>query len=256
MYPLIISFGELKVYSYPLFIGFAWGFAFQIAQYLITKLDIKFERFKFFTICLFIISWVGAKVFFLIFSSTEHMQLHLVSSNFWLGGGFVFYGGLLFGMLFIIFYSLFVDKTLKGEKLIILLPALTFGHAIGRIGCLLAGCCYGKETSSALSIHLHDAFRYPVQLYEAFLLVVLGAVITKLIFKKIKHDLIISLYFIYYSVMRFILEFFRGDLVRGMFFDLLSTSQIVSVFIFVLAIIYLISKVNKEGSYEDIYKNG
>ena len=240
MYPLIISFGELRVYTYPLFIGFAWGFAFQFAQYLINKLNITFDHFKIFTIGLFAISWVGAKIFFLIFSLTENFRQHLVSSYFWLGGGFVFYGGLITGVLFVILYRWLVDKTLTREKLIVLLPALTFGHAIGRIGCLLAGCCYGKETSSFLSIHVHDAFRHPVQLYEAILLMILGVVITKLIFKKINSDLIIALYFIYYSVIRFLLEFFRGDQVRGIFFDLLSTSQIVSIFILASAIIYLI----------------
>ncbi|OFZ25158.1 MAG: hypothetical protein A2381_12000 [Bdellovibrionales bacterium RIFOXYB1_FULL_37_110] len=242
MQPLIISFGEFKVYSYPLFIGFAWGLAFQITQFFINKLDIEFKRFKLFTLGLFVVSWVGAKVFFLIFSSMENFRHHLISSYFWLGGGFVFYGGLLAGVLFVIFYCMFVDKTLTGDKLIVLLPALAYGHAIGRIGCLLAGCCYGQETSSFFSIQLHGASRYPVQLYESILLVILGVIVTKLIFKKNNHDLIISFYFIYYAVMRFILEFFRGDQVRGIFFNLLSASQIVSIFILTLVIIYLTRK--------------
>ena len=123
-------------------------------------------------------------------------------------------------------------------------------HFWGRIGCFFAGCCYGKITESwigvcfpdnmELEIMHHGTKCYPTQLFEAFALVLILAIL-KFVKKKFKT------YLFLYSCFRFILEFFRGDN-RGYLSDYLSPAQIVSVTILTVMIflefLLLFKKIN------------
>jgi len=147
----------------------------------------------------------------------------LFASNFWLGGGFVFYGGLLAGGMFVILFARF-SKNFSYEYLWPVLPALTFGHAIGRIGCFLAGCCYGLPTSSFLAIHLHGDLRYPTQLLEACGLLILGLL---MLFSKQTKRTLAAHYLIGYGGLRLVMESLRGDIIRG-YWGLFTPSQWIS----------------------------
>ena len=116
-------------------------------------------------------------------------------------------------------------------------------HAFGRIGCFLAGCCYGipycgyfnvvfpKNSFAPQGINL-----FPIQLCEAFFLILLSFFLLYLTLKnKSRHMVLIYLFC--YSIIRFILEFLRYDSARGkvLFF---STSQWISLIILIYTIIY------------------
>lgn len=154
-------------------------------------------------------------------------------------GGMVFYGGLIGGLIAAKIYckSMKLDFMLYADAYT---PAIPLFHAFGRIGCFLGGCCYGMECE--FGILYNGVVRLPVQLIEcvcnlilAFLLVYLGR-------KKLKKGSVLALYLIIYPVVRFTLEFFRGDEIRGFLFGI-STSQWVSIALFVVGIIMLL-KVN------------
>lgn len=163
-------------------------------------------------------------------------------------GEIVFYGGFLGGLVAILIYCRkFKVDTFRLFD--IFAPAVAAGHAIGRIGCLLGGCCYGIEVSNSHPF----AIIYPsvsqgapagvallaVPLMEAVFLLVLAVVLVFLVLKLKKVGYVTTLYLLAYSAWRFIIEFFRGDVARGGV-GFLSTSQIISVFIFISGIVYFL----------------
>ncbi len=226
--------------------GLAWGVAHNFARKILVQDRQKFSTgsFSVFFIALFLSAWVGAKALFVLLSGK--MEL-IQDNNFWAGGGFVFYGGLMGGLLFVIAYNHFT-KRMDISDLAALTVPIAFAHGIGRIGCFLAGCCYGTVTKIDWSIHLHNEDRHPTQLYEAFGLFVIAIILRKLLLQKNSPSKIILTYFIFYASLRFVLEFFRGDIIRGKY-GLFSTSQIVSFSI--LIIIIFISVIRWRGRKTD-----
>ena len=161
-------------------------------------------------------------------------------------GGSVFYGGAIGGFFFAIWYikSYGVDPVKYFNALIVSVP---LGHAIGRVGCFLAGCCYGHETDSIFGVvfpvgpaHLHESGHvHPTQLYEVGFNLIIFAVLMYFFYKWKKHKAYIfpAMYLMMYSVARFINEFFRGDEYRGVL--VLSTSQWISIGMLIFGIFLL-----------------
>ena len=163
-------------------------------------------------------------------------------------GGSVFYGGLLGGLLTGYIYC--KRKKLEIKKYSNLLaPFIPLFHAFGRIGCFLMGCCYGIESKIGIWYPIHNEGSiiykniFPVQLVESLCDLILFTILYKL-YKKQKQNLM-SIYLISYSSIRFVLEFLRGDVARGFIFGI-STSQLISIVIFIVTVIYLIIKNKKQ----------
>lgn len=149
--------------------------------------------------------------------------------------GFVFYGGLTGAIVGIIIFS----RTSKFNFFTIsnvVCPALPAFHSFGRIGCLFAGCCYGKQIKHGF-YHLWKepgVYRIPIQLIESVFLVLITILIFWLDKKKIDIPLL-YIYLLVYAIGRFIIEEFRGDILRGIWLGL-STSQWVSMIYIFLSI--------------------
>jgi len=239
--PILFESSFFTLYAYPLFMGLSWGVGFYLTRYL-------FETFKLDTKSLlplfggiFASSWIGAKVFFLLFSSQNKISQYLYADEFWLGGGFVFYGGLIFGIIFYFIYSLWLKK-FPFEESKILVPGLVFGHAIGRVGCFLTGCCFGTSCDLPWAVHMHGEWIHPVQLYEAFGLFAIGFLVLKWVNQKKENFFVITRYLMLYSLLRFVVEHFRGDLIRGVYWFDLSTSQMISLALFISSIAAVLVK--------------
>lgn len=167
--------------------------------------------------------------------------------------GIVFYGGLI-GML--ITYVCCIRSRLIGDKdycvLDILAVTMPLFHTISRVGCFLGGCCFGKQSDSALSV-LYTTIengvitteqRIPIQLIEvAFNLCLFLYLLYLLCKKSWRKEHILYKYLLIYSVGRFFLEFGRGDTVRGLICGV-SFSQVISVMIWIFIIRMFIK--NKE----------
>lgn len=244
MIPYIFVFNE-KIFLYPFMMGAAWGVGYHLSKVL----NEKYKNFKSFNVVflgIFLSSWIGSKVFYLLTVDTSMKNEIAQTTNFWLGGGFVFYGGLIGALTFVIIYNK-TKKTSWGD-FNIFIPSLLIGHAIGRVGCFLAGCCFGTELSKKyfFSHFLHGAHRFPVQLLESVLLII-GSVYFIKCFKNRSLDYVLN-YFFFYAVVRFITELYRGDLFRGIWFDLISTSQIISLALVLVFLIYKAKSLNKISS--------
>lgn len=168
-------------------------------------------------------------------------------------GGMVFYGGFIGGALGVIVYCKKIDKSLNtNEFLDIYAVLIPLFHTFGRIGCFLGGCCYGIESDFGFTVHnntlnplINDVNRFPVQLVEAGCNVLIFLALLYLFKKNIMKDKLIYVYMLIYPVVRFSLEFLRGDTYRGIFFGL-STSQWISIILFIFSITMLIVKRNKK----------
>ena len=117
-------------------------------------------------------------------------------------------------------------------------PILPFFHIFGRIGCFLAGCCYGIPASWGF-MYPHETFtRLPLPLIEAVCNLVI--LTTLLLFEKYcsPRGYHLPFYGILYGITRFVLEFFRGDSARGVW--LLSTSQWISIAVVLGSVIWTI----------------
>ena len=170
------------------------------------------------------IDWKG------VFSSLD-------SFSFFLNSGFVFYGGLI-GALLSLFWARLIHKCSFFPLLENVAFVLPLTHAIGRIGCLLVGCCYGIIYDGFLAIRYSWSPypRFPVQLLEAFLLFLLF--LSLLIYRMKDGKYSLEIYLISYSVIRFFTEFFRGDSERGVFLNL-GLSQWISIAMFIFSFLLL-----------------
>ena len=226
------TIGSLTLFTYPLLLGVNIGLAYRLIQYFQTEEGKPISSVRVYFPALLGFTWLGSKVLYLVTSFGIDQSELALKPSFWLGGGLVFYGGLIGGGIFSWLY--FTSNKISYKRISFLAVIMSFTHALGRIGCFLAGCCFGIESDSFISVHIHHADRIPVQLFEAFCLILLGLYLWKL-WRDNKKENIFFIYFISYSIIRFILEFLRDDQIRGVFQGL-STSQWISILIFSLAL--------------------
>lgn len=160
-------------------------------------------------------------------------------------GGLVFYGAFIAGIptasLLMLKYKLPFFKTWD-----IFATGMPLAHAISRIGCLLAGCCYGVPTdlpwgvtySDPLSAGPHDVARHPTQIYESLALFAIAGICNLYFSRRRADGQVMLLYLVLYAVARSVVEQFRGDADRGFLLGgLLSFSQGVSIVVAVVAIV-------------------
>ncbi len=242
MHPILFHFGSITVYTYGVLVatGVVLGLLYMRRQAPRAGLDP--EKTWNMGIYAILIALLLAKVW-LVFSDWNYYMAHpreiLSVATFQSGG--TFYGGVVGAILTIVLYAHFQKMPLL-SVMDTSAAALPLGHAIGRLGCFAAGCCYGKPTAvpwgvtftnptaaqiagTPLDVHLH-----PTQLYESgaeflnfLILVWLGGR------QRFKGQLL-GTYFLLYGAERGTIEFFRGDPGRTMLFhNSVSLMQLVSV---------------------------
>lgn len=192
-------------------------------------------------------AFIGAKLLYLIVFFDNIEWEHILDFEYFnslMQGGFVFYGGLIGGLLFALLAGK-IHKLPVKEYIIDYIFLIPFVHAFGRIGCFMAGCCYGipydgigavvfPEHSYALS----GISLFPVQLVEAFLLLFISLLILYLhLFRNSKYT--VETYSVLYGISRFILEYLRYDDFRGKL-GIFTTSQWISILLCVFTVVVLV----------------
>ena len=236
----LLTIGSFTIHGYGLMIGLGFACAYLLTDYRARKrqmnADLVFSLFVSSVVC----GMLGAKLFYYITILDEILADPGVILD--RTEGFVVYGGIIAGILG--GYAVCKWKKENFWKYFDLVaPAIALAQGFGRIGCLLAGCCYGKETDSALSITFHDSkfapngvALIPTQIYSSLLDFLNFAVLIYIAKKAEKDRIVAGCYLIFYSIGRFLLEFLRGDLIRGNV-GVLSTSQFISIFILAAGVI-------------------
>ncbi len=258
MLPTITIFGKIvAMYGLTIVIGIFIGIAIALLRrkrHNIDKDDIIFSA------CYAGIGLIiGAKLIYIItiipglianwdlISSDIHNLLYILTS------GFVFYGGLIGAVIG--YYIYCRQYKIDFIKLIDLMaPSIPIIHGIGRIGCFFAGCCYGIRYEG----YFHLIFKnspvapngialFPIQLLESMCNIVAGVLLIIYARKDRKPGQVIGLYIIYYSIARFLLEFLRGDIMRGVFLHV-STSQWISLAMLPIGLYLLLGHKEKKNN--------
>ena len=232
MYPELFSIGKFTIYTYGVLV--ALGF-FVGMQYIVkySKNIINKQQIYDFLFYVILIGIIGARIFYVLLNLPYYISNSLEILQVW-KGGLVYYGGFIAVLIFAFLYCRY--KKINIVKLMdVFAPALALGHTFGRIGCFFSGCCYGKNTDCFLAI----AHKHPTQLYEACGNLMIFFILHNFLKKSHKDGYVFVSYMLLYSILRFSVEFFRGD-DRGTFFLGLSPAQNISIIIFVIAIIILL----------------
>lgn len=189
-------------------------------------------------------AYFGARLFHVIFEMPEfYLKNPAEIFAFW-KGGYVYYGGVLFPLIFIYIYCR--KKNIKMITLTDLMaPGVALGTAVGRIGCLLQGCCYGHATTMPWGITFpfdtpdptpKGISLHPTQLYMSVGNLLIFVFLYFLGKKTQKQGVQTYSYLIIYGIGRSVIEFFREDFRGDLFSPYLSTSQLISLIVVIYAL--------------------
>ncbi len=241
MHPVLLKIGSFELASYGLMTALGYVAASLYLLPRLKKIGIDKDTFWNLIFIAFIGALAGSKLLYIIVSwpqlgTTLAEKLTNIVRDF--RYGFVFFGGMIVSVGALVWY-------IKKKKLPLLKTAdflivgLPLGHAFGRIGCFLAGCCYGRPTDLPWGVTFTDPHSlvppewlgiplHPTQLYECAGNLVLFFLLHRASQKKHRNGSILVEYILGYSLMRFIIEFFRGDF-RGEYLLGLSPSQVIAL---------------------------
>lgn len=253
MYNDILSLGPFTIHGYGLMIGIGVICALLVGVKRAKSKGLSADAVLSLGIVALVFGFIGAKLLFCI------VEFDLFIKDPWAalsGNGFVVYGGIISGVLAAFIYCR-IKKISFLKYFDLAMPSVAIAQGFGRIGCFLAGCCYGCSTDSFLGVVFQNSLLapngvklLPTQLFSSAGNFLIALVLVLYAKRQPKDGKVGALYLILYSVGRFIIEFFRSD-DRGAV-GALSTSQFVAVFMLAVGIgMLFINKLpclNKEKS--------
>lgn len=237
MHPVICQIGPFSIYSYGLMLAVAFLICSALANIQAKKQNINPNIIFNFLFITFIFGIIGSRAFYVIENFTYYLKnpLEIIMLQ---RGGLSWYGGLILGgssgILYLKKKNLGVYRVLD-----LVIPFLALAQAIGRIGCLLNGCCFGKASSFGLYFEAEDAVLIPTQLYSSLILILIFIILRFSQDRPHKDGLIFYLYLSLYSSKRFFIEFLRAD--NPVIMYGLTLFQIISIALFLFSILMLIS---------------
>jgi len=248
MFPRLLELGPITVYSYGVLLASAYLLALYYAVHRARRFGLDANRILDLGIYIIISALIGAKLLLLLVDFSYFRQHPAEIWTLARSGG-VFYGGLIVAFA-VGFWYMRKHHLPVWPVADAMAPGLALGHVVGRFGCLLAGCCYGRPTALPWGVTFTDPFAasnvgtplhvalHPTQLYDG------GAEFLILIFllateKYWRHRAGWTwwIYILLYGISRFFIEFFRGD-PRGFTMGL-STSQWISMGLVPLSIVMI-----------------
>lgn len=252
MLPILFKIGPIPIHTYGTMIALGVLVAFSVIKHLSKKANLDVDKVQDLTFFTLIVGFIGARLLYVLTQFDVFVNDPLQVFKVW-NGGLVFLGGPIAAVPFFIWYAR-KHKLTAWAVMDCLIPGLAIAHSFGRVGCIGAGCCYGRPTnaewgfkfhSDLVDRSLHDIYLHPVQAYESAAVFILFVGLLW-VFKHKKFDGQVGLtYFMVYPIIRSITETFRGDYIRGFVIDgLLSTSQFISLLVFLIAGGVLIYRLN------------
>ncbi|HET6890950.1 MAG TPA: prolipoprotein diacylglyceryl transferase [Pyrinomonadaceae bacterium] len=264
MFPELFRIGNFTLYSYGVFLAFAFLGAIMLTVRLATRDGLPREKIYDLSLWMLLASLIGSKVLMLVVEPQYRQDpIHLFSLDFLRSGG-VFYGGLIGAILAGYFlmrrYRLPWWKTADACA-----PGIALGNVLGRLGCFAAGCCWGTPTNLPWGVRFTELGHeitgvpthvdlHPAQLYESLAMLVVFGILLWVHKHRRFNGQVILLYVLLYSVIRFANEFVRdnrrSDILGLTALTGLSISQLISIVIGITALVMLIIKWRKTNAVE------
>jgi len=235
MHPILFHIGDFPIGTYGVIFAIAALAAIWLARLLARQRDLDPEQITDLGVYTLLAAFVGAKLAMIIgdFREFSDHPLEYIVGNLRSFGAF--YGGFMVAVYVAVLY---VRK--KGLPLWrtadVTAPALALGQTIGRWGCFFAGCCYGKPTDAPwglifpeVPLCFDDTPIHPWPLYESLGDGIIFVILLILLKRRFFDGMVFLTYVALYALLRGFLEFYRGDDLRGVFFDgAVSFSQILA----------------------------
>ncbi len=246
MYPRL-DFGAVAIDSYwaLLMVGIAVGSVAALRLALAARLSVR--HFTVLIAGAVLAGLLGSHWLQVCVEWDRYQSRPLAILEFWKGRAFI--GGPIAGLAFVVGYALW-QKLPGWRSLDCLAPGLAIGHFFGRLGCCACGCCHGCPTDTWLGVTFTStavdpaAWRgvplHPTQLYEAAGLLAIFYCLLWLWRRRSYDGQVVLAYFLTYALLRFSVEFLRGDAIRGFVIGWLSTSQFVAALMFTGALAALV----------------
>lgn len=236
MHPEICKIGPFTIYSYGLMLVLAFLISSMLASLQAKTKFINPDIIFNLASVAFISGIVGARIFYIIQNLSYYIKNpgEIIMLQH---GGLSWFGGLIMGV-----FSTAVSlrkKNLPVYKIFdLIVPFIALAQAIGRIGCFLNGCCFGKESDFGIYFPVHNRVLVPTQLYSSLILIFIFLFLRFLQDRPHKDGQIFFAYLLLYSQKRFFIEFWRKDSKIILFG--LTLFQIISIIIFCIAVVKLI----------------
>jgi len=240
LFPRILQLGGFTLHTYGLLVVLGYGAGLWLATRQARRNGLDPNRVLDLGIFMALAAVLGSKALMLVedwkYYSANPGTIFTLAT---LQAAGVFYGGFLAALAAAAWY-------IRRHRMPFLptadafVPGLLLGHAIGRMGCFAAGCCWGRPTGLPWAVTFSDPYAHdlvgvslgvilhPAQLYEVAALLVLWGVMWPVARRRAFPGRLLSLYLILYGVARFALEFARDRAGSQMPFGLLSLSQLLA----------------------------
>jgi phosphatidylglycerol---prolipoprotein diacylglyceryl transferase len=242
MHPILFELGPVKIFTYGFLLAVGFLSAIYVAGREARRLGIPPGRF--FDLCFYLIlaALVGSRVLYVLLELPTFVANPLKIFALW-EGGLVFHGGVILALL-VAFYYIRRHGLPWRATLDALAVGLPLGQFFGRLGCFMAGCCYGSAADLPWSVVFSNPDSlcpvreplHPAQLYEAFLALGVFGFLYWFRSRKRFDGQVILTYFCLAGLVRFAVEFFRSPLdYRGhVFFGWMPLTQLVALSLFLV----------------------
>ena len=248
MNPILLDLGFLQIRWYSVLVLLAFIIGYGIVINRSKKKGLNTSKISDMCFYLIIVCILGARIYYCLFNFNYYSKNLIDIIKIW-EGGLAIHGGIIAGIIFVLFYTK-KHNISKLDTLDVFAPALALGQAIGRWGNFFNGEAYGPATTllelERLNIpkfiidgmYIDRAYHHPTFLYESLgcLLIFIILIIIRSI-KSIKPGQIISIYFIGYGILRFLIESLRQD---SLMFLNLKAAQIISIIMIFIGVILFI----------------
>ena len=241
MDPIAFHVGQLPIRWYGVFVALGFLAAFYLVQYNARKKGFSKDAAADLVFIAMLGGILGARLFYVVQNWGDYRGnlLEIVRVDH---GGLVFYGG-FFGALVAVGLACFRKSYSVAEVGDVFAPALPLGHALGRVGCFLNGCCHGKPWSGIAAVHYPQISQpvFPIQLVSSAMNLFICVVLLGLSSRLRRRGQLFPIYMLLYATGRFVVEFARGDYAAGQYVGPFTPAQIICLLLLPVGTVWLVA---------------